>query len=165
MKGAPTSGLLALMLLGCAPASRTAVAPPAAKVTEATRDRSTSGSQPLTVCVVQDGMLVDLVVTYEGRDTLVDGRPFRDAHPVTPPMYAAGADWFVRMDPIVFNGRRYPAYGNARVLPRSLLTRVGYHSGTPLFAERDTGNNGVVAVLYVPIRPGCVFQAYMPVER
>lgn len=122
-------------------------------------------SQRTTICIVDRGRLIDLQVQYESikEDTLINGRLFSAVHPVAAPTYAGSTDWFQRQQPITYRGRRYPPYGPLRVLPRSLLTRVGDYEGTPLFAERGV-RNGVVAVLYVPVRPGCIFQTYMPVE-
>jgi hypothetical protein len=38
------------------------------------------------------------------------------------------------------------------------MERIGEHAGVPLFSE--AGWRGPLEVLYIPVRPGCVFQPY-----
>jgi hypothetical protein len=166
MSWTQASVLLLLLLCGCVPPARTGRSSGSAD-REPAPTRVAPEVQRTTICVVENGNLSDLVVSYDPvhGDTLVGGQPFQVAHPQTPPMYAGRSNWFMRMEPIVFNGRRYPPYGPPRVLSRSLLTRVGDYMGTPLFVERGGDPRTDVAVaLYVPIRAGCIFQTYMPVE-
>jgi hypothetical protein len=60
--------------------------------------------------------------------------------------------------PVTHAGRRYVRTGGERRVPINLLRRVGDHQGVPLFASPDEPTPEAV---YVPLRPGCVFQAYV----
>jgi hypothetical protein len=114
---------------------------------------------PIEVCVIENGMLVNVNVRYSanGDTTTVAGRPFREAHPATAPNYAAGAAWYIQGTPIVLGRRRYVKHGMPRVLGVNEVARMGEHQGVPVFAETGMTRPDVV---YVPVRPGCEFQPY-----
>jgi hypothetical protein len=113
-----------------------------------------------TTCVVEADSLRRVVVDLESSpgDTLVSGRRFSAVYPAISPPYAAGAGWFVRQEPILFGGRRYFGWDYPpRVIAPEHLYRVGWYEGIPLFAEVG---DAVPAVIFVPVRPGCVFLAF-----
>jgi hypothetical protein len=133
-------------------APATVSAPPAPRL-------AGSGSNELTVCVVQEGDLQLVRARYDTRtgDTVVDGRPFASVYPDTAG-YAGAAEWYVNNEPLSLNGRRHVKYGLPRVLGTFELTRVGEYRGVPLFAEK--GAETTSDITYVPVRPGCEFQPY-----
>jgi hypothetical protein len=112
------------------------------------------------VCVVRSGSLADVEaeVNLQTGDTLVGGRPFREAYPAEAPAYSSSVTWAILYEPITLRGRRYIRYGRPREIPMDLLETVGEYEGTPLF--RKAGESGVPDVLYVPFSPGCIFQPY-----
>lgn len=153
--------VLAAMLGACGGAAGEpggSVAPATAPMPPAPR-LAGSGSNELTVCVVQEGDLQLVRARYDTRtgDTLVDGRPFASVYPDTAG-YAGAAEWYVDNEPLTFNGRRHVRYGLPRVLGTFELTRVGEYRGVPLFAEK--GAEHTSDIKYVPVRPGCEFQPY-----
>ncbi|CAN5688499.1 hypothetical protein BH23GEM6_BH23GEM6_05340 [soil metagenome] len=118
-------------------------------------------TREITVCVIQDGQIRNVTATFNPatNDTMVAGQRFRDAHPATAPMYAAGANWYVTTDQMRFNNREYVRFGVSRLITTpAQLTRVGEFQGTPIFAE--AGAMAPYQVVYVPLRPGCEFQPY-----
>jgi len=72
---------------------------------------------------------------------------------------AAGADWYVNSQPVVFNGRRYVKYGLPRVLGSGDVVNVGTFQGLPVFAE-PSGDRMRPEVLYVSVGTACEFQPY-----
>jgi hypothetical protein len=105
---------------------------------------------------------VDAVYMPSTGDTLVvvqgQRRPFAQVYPATAPTYAAGATWFINNDAVMFNNREFVRYGVPRVISPAELQRVGDYRGVGLWAQ--TGATTPYDVVYVPIRPGCEFQAY-----
>lgn len=73
--------------------------------------------------------------------------------------YAADADWLNDDTPIRQYGRRFVKYGPRRVVPATALTRGADHEGVPLYVDRKDAKQP--DALYVPVEPGCVFQAYV----
>lgn len=119
--------------------------------------------EPISICVYKDGALTDITVTYDPLtgDTLVDGRPFAEVHPTTAPPYAAAADWFVRDEPFDRDygaPRRAVKYRTPRTLLPEQITQVKPYRGVAVFTE--AGTTGEPEVIYVLVRPGCVFQPY-----
>jgi hypothetical protein len=109
--------------------------------------------------VVENGELTRVTARYVATtgDTMIDGRPFSEVHPATEG-YAADAAWFIANEPLVLGGFRYVKYGAPRVLLPHELVRAREYRGVPLFAEPPGGDRP--PVVYVPVRPGCVFQSY-----
>lgn len=147
----PASAVLFLALTAIASLPSTSVAqqvPPA------------DASRRITVCVLRDGEIVDVAASLDAAsgDTVVDGRPFGEVHAAGSPRYAAGSEWYINHEMLPFHGRRLAKYGLVFTIPRDLLRRVGEFRGMPLFAE--AGTSGVPDVVYVFVRPGCVFQSY-----
>lgn len=93
---------------------------------------------------------------------MVDGeaRPLDSVHPVTLVAGYGGRErWFAEGEAIAFRGQRFQKVETERRVPADLLGRVGEHQGVPLFA--DPRDDPPPEAVYVPIRPGCVFQAYV----
>jgi hypothetical protein len=114
----------------------------------------------LEVCVMIDDDLRIITATFrpETGDTLLDGVPFRQAHPLVAPDYAAAAPWFAQSDSLQFGGQLYVRFGLERRLMPGDVERVGDHLGTAVFAE--AGSEPPHPSLLLPVRPGCVFQPY-----
>jgi len=115
--------------------------------------------EEIAVCVVKDGALASLPAAYDPAtgDTTVDGRPFSQVHPDTVG-YAGGRQWYLAEVPIRFERYHYVKYGIPRVLGMHEITPVAQYEGVPIFAE--AGRTGPWEVLYLPERPGCMFQPY-----
>ena len=80
--------------------------------------------------------------------------------------YAEGQVWFRNGEPIRLGRREYVRWGRLRRLDPDGFTakgiglvRVGEHGGVPLYAEAP-GEKELFRVLWVPLRPGCLFQSY-----
>ncbi len=99
----------------------------------------------------------------QGRTVVLDDgevRPLESVHPVSLLAGYGGAErWFVAGDAIPFGGQRFLKVEAERSIPRDLLARVGEYQGILLFA--DPGDDPPPDALYVPVRPGCIFQAYV----
>jgi hypothetical protein len=112
----------------------------------------------ISVCMVQGGQLVQSTATLDV--TTGDTAWAPPGQPVpTSTAYAAGAMWFIRNEPLIVEGSSYVKYGTPRVVPREELERAGELGGVPLFVDDPLPRPA--EVLYVPVRPGCVFQVYM----
>ena len=84
-------------------------------------------------------------------------RPFEKVYPADDAAaYARAAGWFRDGAPIVTRGRSYRKYGPERVIPARSLRAGPTFRGLRLFV--DPRQEGVPSVLYVPLRPGCIFQ-------
>lgn len=85
--------------------------------------------------------------------------PADQLHPVTLLAGYGGEEPWVRSgDPVRHGGRRFIRTGGERRVPIALVTRVGDFQAVPIFAAPD---ESPVEAVYVPLRPGCVFQAYV----
>jgi hypothetical protein len=71
---------------------------------------------------------------------------------------AAGADWFVRDDPIVVYGHRLPKYGLPRRLNEGDVVRFATFQGVGLYMEPQI--TGMPEVVYVPVDREGNFQPY-----
>jgi hypothetical protein len=120
-----------------------------------------------TLCVVDRSSpsgLRELAAKMEsdGRVVLLENRrivPLEDVHPVSLLAgYAGREPWIAGGTPIQHAGRRFIKTGGERRVPMNLLRRVGDHQGALLFASPEESSPEAV---YVPLRPGCVFQAYV----
>lgn len=118
--------------------------------------------EPISICVYRDGRITTMAATYHSAtgDTLVDGRPFVEVHPVTSPPYVESAGWYIQHQPVTFGGAlsaRKTRDGPALVLNPGDVQQAGTHNGVPVFTEAGAANT---AVIFFFVRPGCVFQAY-----
>jgi hypothetical protein len=108
-------------------------------------------------CVRRDGGLVRVRgVLGAAGDTLVDGRPLRDAHPDTAGS-APGRAWFPG-GTLRLGDAGYLAFGLSRALAPGDAVRVGTWDGVEVYAAPDAGAQP--EVVYVPVRPGCEFQPF-----
>ena len=114
----------------------------------------------VATCILRDGGLVPVAAELDPRtgDTLVAGRPFAAAHPRTDE-YAQGRGWFAANEPMRLYGYPYLKYGPERRVPIDSIRPLTAYRGTSVFA--DTGALTPSHLLYVPVRPGCVFQPYV----
>jgi len=136
-----------------APAAALEPAPPAASEPSIIVD-------PLTMCVVKDGRMTIIFPGYvpSSGDTTVNGRPWREAYPLTGE-YAAEAPWYVGNEPIVVAGRRYVKYGLPRTLSPTDVVAVGTYRGVTMFAE-PAADRDHPEVVYLPVHQQCEFQPY-----
>lgn len=87
-------------------------------------------------------------------------RPLEEVHPVNLIAgYGGSEPWFSRNEPISFRGQRFTKVERERRIPAEVLARVGEHRGILLFA--DPKDQSPPQAIYVPVRPGCIFQAYV----
>jgi hypothetical protein len=116
-------------------------------------------SDSVEICVIVDGQLREIAAVYdaESGDTVVDGRPLAEAHPIERAPYLAGADWYAHNEMVEFEHRRYVRYGTPRVVRPAPLTRVGEFRDIPLFAE---SRSAAYRVVYALVDPGCTFQPF-----
>jgi hypothetical protein len=147
----PALYTLALLLPACAPDRPLAPAGPPAR------------AQEVRVCVAVGDELRDFTGWIDPRtgDTLVAERPLRQVLPDA--RYAQGQGWFEKNEVITLRQRQFVKYG----LPRSLsaadlrepgLRTVGQIHGVHAFVVKL--ETGPPEILYVPVDPGCLFQAY-----
>lgn len=151
---------VALVVLAAACVHATGPAPPAASpVTHSVVVQHSFPLERLTVCVVRDGILSDVSVSYDPAtgDSVYEGRRFRDAFP-TDSTVAAGTSWYDRDEMPVFNGRRYWSIGLPRVMRPGELVSRGTYRGLTVFVAPGTSSR--TERLYLPVRPTCEFQAY-----
>lgn len=85
--------------------------------------------------------------------------------PTRLPGYAESAAWYRNDEYVSLGGRRYARFGRLRRLdPDGFaargreMVRVGEQGGVPLYAEGPDPEPPTV--LWVPLRPGCLFQSY-----
>lgn len=117
----------------------------------------------ITACVVRNGRMEMVPIQYDPAtgDTTVNGRPFREAYPVTAE-YASVARWYADNEPITVNRSRYIKYGLPRVLGPTDVVPAGSYQGVTLFAEpaEPPARGTRVDVYYLPVTPDCQFQPY-----
>ena len=101
---------------------------------------------------------VEVSIDPQRGDTLLDGRAFAEAHPVEFPPYAAATPWYINHRPVEYHGRILVKHSLPLVFAPHQLQPAGEFQGMPLFAE--AGVSGIPDVVFVFVRPGCVFQAY-----
>lgn len=73
--------------------------------------------------------------------------------------YAAREPWVVAGEPVPLLSRRYERVGPERLIPLSQVQQVTEYRAIPVFA--DPNDPTPPRAIYVPMRPGCVFQAYV----
>lgn len=157
----------AVLLSACALAgacSRTP-APNAAPSSEAARyaalpdtlvcvvDRTTErGLRNLTAKRAPDG---EALVLISGSP-----RPLSELHPVgIVAGYAGRERWYTGNEPITVQGRRYTKVQGDRRIPLESLRMGGEFRAIPLYV--DPADTQPPRAVYAPVRPGCVFQAYV----
>jgi len=117
-----------------------------------------------SVCVVQADSLRLVAVTRSptNNDTLVDGILFKNAYPATYPPYVATAPWYVAGEFVRFGQRVYANNDPPQRISLELLRFVGRYRGVPVFKAADETVTPPPTI-YLPIRPGCVFQPFTAV--
>jgi hypothetical protein len=115
----------------------------------------------IEVCVVEGGEIrrVEAEVDPATGDTLFGGSAFAARFPLTE-AYGEAAGWVLRFAPFDFRRVCYSAYGPPRSLDDRRLTAVGEVRGIPVFAEIEESGMMHPSVLYLPLRPTCVFRSY-----
>lgn len=116
-------------------------------------DRTTNrGLRSLAAKVEPDGRVVVLV---GGRLQTLD-----ELHPVgLVAGYAAREPWLLSGEPLTIQGRRYEKVGPERLIRMDQLQRADEYRSIPIFS--DPNDPPPPRAIYVPMRPGCVFQAYV----
>ncbi|HYR08307.1 MAG TPA: hypothetical protein VEQ60_11080, partial [Longimicrobium sp.] len=113
------------------------------------------------MCVLHRGKLIDAQLELQpSGDTTVGGRPFAQVYADTG-QYAAGHEWYRNNESIDYDPQNvcYVKYYVPRYVARDSLVRVGEWRGVAVFRMRSDDPE-IPGGLYVPDRPGCVFQAY-----
>lgn len=114
----------------------------------------------LRACLVQNGALTEVTFSYDilTGDSLYQGVPFSQAFPLHDG-YAAEARWFIDNEPIPFTRPwAHVKYGYPRVMGVHEIVRAGEHRGVGIYVA--VGDTVDPQVIYVPVRPGCLFQRY-----
>lgn len=116
-------------------------------------DRTTErGLRDLAAKRQPDG---DVVLLVSGKLQTLDA-----LHPVgLVAGYAGREPWVAAGEPINLQGRRYEKVGPERLIRLDQVYRRDEYRAIPVFA--DPNDPAPPRALYVPIRPGCVFQAYV----
>ncbi|MFL5381045.1 MAG: hypothetical protein ACJ8GN_00840 [Longimicrobiaceae bacterium] len=115
-------------------------------------------------CVVRNGRLesVEAQVFFSG-DTVHGGVPLARAFPADS-TYALNAPWYVYSQFITVAGGLYVKYGLPRILAVTDVVPVAAYRGVAVFAE-PVANPRRPEVVYIPVRPGCEFQTYVPMAK
>ncbi|HEX9938191.1 MAG TPA: hypothetical protein VGB15_13745 [Longimicrobium sp.] len=117
------------------------------------------------VCVVEgDSLRMLRVMRSPAGDTLVNGLPFRNVHPISNPPYIAGAGWYENHEPIRLGERDYATNHPPQVIAPELLRFMARYRGVPVFRAVDEDVKRP-SYVYLPVRPGCVFQPFSIVSR
>ncbi|MFL5537569.1 MAG: hypothetical protein ACJ8J0_01170 [Longimicrobiaceae bacterium] len=160
--------VLAVLAAGCRPASPPAapepLPSPAAPAPPPQQPPPPVGIVDgyLTTCVVRNGRMEEVKIEYDTQrgDTTYQGRPFSAAFPVDS-TFALNADWY-RESVISSMWGRYLKYGQPRILGTSDVVPIGTFRGVTVFAEPGV-NRERPLVIYLPVRPVCEFQPYIPI--
>lgn len=101
--------------------------------------------------------------SLEGEVILMVGgevKPLAELHPVgLVAGYAGQEPWFTANERITVHGQRYAKAQGERRIPMESLQQNGEFRAIPMFSDpRDTTPP---RALYAPVRPGCIFQAYV----
>jgi hypothetical protein len=118
---------------------------------------------PLYLCVMADRgiRVLEAQVDAATGDTLVQGRNYTDLYENGSPPYTEHGETFRVGRTVVLGGHRYAAsQPEQSLLPAQTGVLEWYMEldGVPVFTERGAGPSP--AVIYVPVRPGCVFQSF-----
>lgn len=156
--------LVALVVAACTRRPDPPVHPPRTEPAPPQAQAEPPGSgQPVALCILRDGNVATIEGTYrpERGDTVIGGRPWRQALPAAFPPYAEGVDWYVKGEMVVSPGRELPLerYGLTRVFAPADVKRLGEYRGLPLFVDAAY-EGGIAEVVYLFVRPGCEFQPY-----
>jgi len=154
---------LAAVLSACGNGRHAPAAPPPPPALVAVAEPVPAApAQTAAVCVVEAGQLREVQVAVGAGDSLLaDGRRLADVYPAAAlGSYAAATRWYLAGMPITYSGRRYTKYEGPRVLAVAEVRRAGEFLGVPVFVAANHPQAERPAVIYVPTRRGCEFQAY-----
>jgi hypothetical protein len=118
----------------------------------------------LRLCVVQGTEIIEVEALYRSTtgDTIVRRRGesmlFSTAYPTDGRFLVNHTFWRERRA-IRFRDARYVIYQGERVLQHGDVESIGVFRGVPVFAE--PGQQVRPEAIYLPVRVGCVFQAYV----
>lgn len=124
---------------------------------------NSSQEPPFYLCVVVDRgiRVLEARVDEATGDTLVQGRRYTDLYQNGSPPYTERGETLRVGQTVVLGGHRYAAsQPEQTLLPGQIRYLEWYmeYEGVPVFAER--GEASTPPVIYVPVRPGCVFQSF-----
>lgn len=116
-------------------------------------DRTTRrGLRSLSARVEPDGQVVVLIAGQLEK--------LSDLHPIELAAgYAAREPWVTSGEPITVQGRPYEKVGPERRIPLEQVERSDEYRTILVFS--DPNDPAPPRALYIPLRPGCVFQAYV----
>jgi hypothetical protein len=148
-----------LLAAACVRGTAPAAPPPAPPPNPPTSAPEAPPLERLTVCVVRNGVLTDVPVSYDRAtgDSLYEGRRLREAFPIDS-SFAASAAWYRRHENFSYNGRPYWAVGLPRAMRPGELVVRGKSRGLMVFVTPGTPRR--VNMLYLAVRPTCEFQQY-----
>lgn len=155
--------LLALVVLGACSRATSAEGPAA----PAPEDRYAS-LPDATVCVVDRTTrrgLRELRAKQDADGTLLlrvgdEVLTLEQIHPVGIVAGYAGVEpWYRSDEPITLQGQRYRKLEAERRIPIDQLEQSAEYRAIPVFAA--PGDAPPPEAVYVPVRPGCIFQAYV----
>ena len=115
--------------------------------------------------MVRNGRLdsVELQFSITSGDSAYRGTPVSQAFP-TDSTYALNAGWYVSSEPIRVKDGFYVKYGLPRILNSTDVVPVATFASVTVFAE-PVVNPRRPEIVYVPVRPGCEFQTYVPLAK
>ena len=159
MRASSTSLALLILAAACVRATAPVVPPPAPQASPPAFTPEAPPLEHLTVCVVRDGVLTDVPVSYDPAtgDSLYEGRRFSEAFPIDS-TFAAGAGWFYEQPMIPLDRRQYVKYGLPRTLRPGDVVPRGEYRGVGVFM--DPRHPEPFSILYLLVRPNCEFQPY-----
>lgn len=149
------TALLLVSTAGCGSGARAIPSPPPPRV------HGEPVWRELLVCVMEEGVPRQVPVQYNRitGDTVVGGRPFTEAYPVTA-QFAGEAEWYLLNEPIRVADHGFIKYGRTRILDAGQVVPLERtYRGVPLYGER-AGDAFPSGPLYVPVSPACEFQSY-----
>lgn len=160
--------LVAILAAGCTRGAPPAPPAPAPDTVRAARLppplSSVTIPSDVRYCIVRNGHLesVDVQIGFTG-DAVHAGVPLSRAFPADS-TYALNAKWYVYSGFIQVAGGLYVKYGLPRILAPTDVVPVAAYRGVTVFAE-PAANPRRPEAIYIPVRPGCEFQPYVPVAK
>lgn len=112
---------------------------------------------------MRNGHMEDVDVEYDPLRgiTTYQGRPFSTVFPVDGAV-ALNADWYRESEVIGSEWGRYLKYGQPRILGSTEVVPIGTFRGVTVFVEPGAHRERPL-VIYLPLRPTCEFQPYIPI--
>lgn len=153
---------LAAALSACGNGRPPAAPPPPPAPVAVAEPVAVAPAPMVAVCLVEAGQLREVQVAVGAGDSLLaDGRRLADVYPAAAfGSYASATRWYLAGMPITYSARRYTKYEGPRVLSVAEVRRAGEFLGVSVFVAATHPQAERPAVIYVPTRRGCEFQAY-----